>query len=151
VLSPRPHAISSHRRAAPLPPPPVKSIPRSRSPPANHSTSFPRPQCTSRGHVLPSKTSPLPSPQAAVATAAGHRRSPTPAAPPSQLRPPVATRWAPSRAPPLARPGARSARRNLVGAAASHGQGAQLLSPDSLQGSRCKIPSFIVFDLCRNL
>jgi hypothetical protein len=67
----------------------LSSRPRSRSPPANYPTSFPRPQCTSRGHALPSYTPSSPSPRAAVATAAGHRRSPMPAAPPPQLRPPV--------------------------------------------------------------
>jgi hypothetical protein len=39
-------------------------------------------------------------------------------------------------APPLARSGARPARRNSAGAAASHGRGNQLHFPDFLQGSR---------------
>jgi hypothetical protein len=80
-----PHAS---RAAIPAAPPAIaaaalSSRPHSRSPPANHSTSFPRPQCTSRGHVLSKPTPSSPETRAVAATAAGRRRSPTPAAPPS--------------------------------------------------------------------
>jgi hypothetical protein len=66
--------------AAPLPPPSVRSILRSRSPPANHSSSFPRPQSTSRGHVLSKPAPSSPSPRAAATTTAGHVDPPRPAA-----------------------------------------------------------------------
>jgi hypothetical protein len=65
---------------APLPPPPVRSRPRSRSSPANQTTSFPRPQCTSQGHALSKPALSSLETRAAAATAAGRRWSPTPAA-----------------------------------------------------------------------
>jgi hypothetical protein len=58
-LSPPPCATEPPH--LPLPPPLVTLRRRSLSPPTNHSTSFPRPQCTSRGHVLskPASSSPF--------------------------------------------------------------------------------------------
>jgi hypothetical protein len=49
---------------------------RSLSPPANHSTSFPRPQCTSRGQVLSKPAPSSPETRAAVDVPAGRRRAP---------------------------------------------------------------------------
>jgi hypothetical protein len=51
-------------------------------------------------------------PRATTATAAGRRRTRSPAAPPPQRRLPTAPRWASGRARPLARPAAPPARRS---------------------------------------
>jgi hypothetical protein len=53
-----------------------------------HVSNFPRTRSTSPSHTLPPVRPPLVGARAAAAAAAGHRRAPTPATSPHQLRPP---------------------------------------------------------------
>jgi hypothetical protein len=131
--------------------PPASSPPRPFSSAPNPSSPLPSSHRSLRHHTLHDIALPQPGPQPATGATADRRRAPSPEPSPLKPRTPPRPRWACGRAPPPPRPGARPARQNLAGASASHGRGTQLHSPDSLQGSRCKIPSSIVLQFRRNL
>jgi hypothetical protein len=111
--------------------------------PSNRPCPFPRPYRTFTCHLLSRLGSCRCWSWAAAATAVGPRRAPTPARPLSQLRPPPDPRWASGRAPPLPRPGARLARRNSAGAAASPCLGYLLQRAESFQGVFRKLGTWL--------
>jgi hypothetical protein len=93
---------------------------------------------------------PLPEPQPAGAATADRRRAPSPEPSPLEPRFSPRPRWACGHAPPPPRPGARPARLNSAGAAASDAQGPNCKAPFfsrvfvANQGHGCNVPN-----LCR--
>jgi hypothetical protein len=80
------------RRSLPLPPPSVNLQRRALSPPANRPTRFPRPLCTSQGHLLSKPSTCRRQDRATAAAAVGPCRTSTPACSPPQICPPPGPR-----------------------------------------------------------
>jgi hypothetical protein len=102
-------------------------------------SNFPRTRSTTPSHTLPPVRPPLAGARAVAAATAGHRRAPTSATPPPQLRPPPDPRWACGRPRPLPRPGAPPVRGHWPESRRPDGQGPHCEPPLLSRGLSAKL------------